>query len=63
MPSTLAQAAEQTRTSKIFGSRMKALDYFADHAEHKPSVTFLIKLQSMTAIRLPYKGDFPAGLH
>lgn len=56
MPSTLTQAAEQARTSKLFGSHMKALNYFADHAKHKPSVTFQIKLQSMTAIRLPYKG-------
>lgn len=37
---------------------MKTLDYFADHAKHKPSVTFQIKLQSMTAISLPYKGGF-----
>lgn len=36
-----------------FWSHMKALNYFADHAKHKSSVTFQIKLQSMTAIRLP----------
>lgn len=58
MSRTLAKADEDTRASKPFGSHMKTLDYFADHAKHKPSVTFQIKLQSMTAISLPYKGGF-----